>query len=163
MIKNEREYKITRAQAGKLEIALGEALALPRANSNREARLQQLREDSIRAQLAGLREQVREFEALRDGALVEITAASLVELPRALIQARLARRFSQKQLAERLGLKEQQIQRYEASDYESASLARLIEVVTALGATVYLQLMVPALEGGDSSGALRAPLGVPLD
>jgi ribosome-binding protein aMBF1 (putative translation factor) len=163
MIKNEREYKITRAQAGKLETALAEALALPRANSNREARLQQLREDSIRAQLAGLQAQVREYEALRDGAMVEITAASLVELPRTLIQARLARRFSQKQLAERLGLKEQQIQRYEASDYESASLARLIEVANALGVTVYLQLKVPALEGGDSSGTLRAPMGVPLD
>jgi HTH-type transcriptional regulator / antitoxin HigA len=36
-------------------------------------------------------------------------------------------------LADRLGLKEQQIQRYEATDYASASLARVIEISEALG------------------------------
>ena len=41
--------------------------------------------------------------------------------------------LSQKDLAEKLGLKEQQIQRYEATDYESASLSRLLEISDALG------------------------------
>ena len=36
-------------------------------------------------------------------------------------------------LAERLGLKEQQIQRYEATEYASANLARVIEVSETLG------------------------------
>ena len=41
--------------------------------------------------------------------------------------------FSQKDLAQRLGLKEQQIQRYEATGYASASLARIQEIIEALG------------------------------
>ena len=49
------------------------------------------------------------------------------------IKARIAQGLSQKDLAERLKLKEQQIQRYEATDYASASLNRIKEVVTALG------------------------------
>jgi transcriptional regulator with XRE-family HTH domain len=53
-------------------------------------------------------------------------------LPHGLIKARIARGFSQKELADKLGLKEQQIQRYEASDYETASFARLKEIVSAL-------------------------------
>jgi len=61
-----------------------------------------------------------------------ISADSLERLPSALIQARIATGLSQKQLAERLGLKEQQVQRYEANDYQGASLGRLHEVVTAL-------------------------------
>ena len=39
----------------------------------------------------------------------------------------------QKSLAGRLGLKEQQIQRYEASEYASASLARVRSVAEVLG------------------------------
>lgn len=162
MIKNEREYRITKAQATKFEAALKDALHLSRATSGRDARLQQLREDSLRAQLAGLQAQMHEYEALRSGASVEIAAASLAELPRALIQARLARKLSQRGLAELLGLKEQQIQRYEASDYHAASLERLIEIAGALEVTIHVQLMVPTFERGDSSGPLRAPVGVPL-
>ncbi len=40
--------------------------------------------------------------------------------------------LSQRQLADRLGLKEQQIQRYEATQYASASLSRLREVAAEL-------------------------------
>jgi transcriptional regulator with XRE-family HTH domain len=54
-------------------------------------------------------------------------------LPRTLIQARIAAGLSQKELARRLGLKEQQIQRYEATDYASAKLSRLRAVMHALG------------------------------
>lgn len=162
MIKNEREYRITKAQVAKFEAALSEAMHQSRADSGREARLQQLREDSLRAQLAGLQAQVQEYDALRSGASVEIAASSLAELPRALIQARLARQLSQRGLAELLGLKEQQIQRYEATDYHSASLARLIGVARALEVTVHVQLMVPYVESADNSGTLHAPVGVPL-
>ena len=55
------------------------------------------------------------------------------ELPRLLIKARIARGLSQKSLAGRLGLKEQQNQMYEASEYASASLARVRSVAEVLG------------------------------
>ena len=51
----------------------------------------------------------------------------LHEFRSALTGARIKAGLSQKQLAEKLGLKEQQIQRYEATDYESASLRRVSE------------------------------------
>ena len=57
---------------------------------------------------------------------------TVAELPATLIKARIARGLSQKDLADRIGLKEQQIQRYEATDYASASLARIKKVVSAL-------------------------------
>ncbi|MFQ5652267.1 MAG: helix-turn-helix transcriptional regulator [bacterium] len=49
-----------------------------------------------------------------------------------LIQARIARGLTQKELAQKLGLKEQQIQRYEANDYAKASLARLNQIIDVL-------------------------------
>ena len=44
---------------------------------------------------------------------------SFDELPQALVKARIALRLSQKDLADRLGMKEQRIQRYESTDYQS--------------------------------------------
>ena len=54
-------------------------------------------------------------------------------MPRALIRARIASGMTQEGLALRLGLKAQQVQRYEATEYESASFARIRKVVQALG------------------------------
>jgi len=52
---------------------------------------------------------------------------------KALIRARIAAGMTQEGLARRLGVKPQQVQRYEATDYESASFARILKVVEALG------------------------------
>jgi transcriptional regulator with XRE-family HTH domain len=51
-----------------------------------------------------------------------------------LIRARISAGLSQRELAARLGLKEQQIQRYEATNYETASLRRVLEIAAALNA-----------------------------
>ena len=53
-----------------------------------------------------------------------------------LIQARIAAGLTQEDLAARLGVKPQQIQRYEASDYQTASFARLREIARLLGVDV---------------------------
>src|SRR6266568_2484196 len=47
------------------------------------------------------------------------------------------------ELAERLGLKEQQIQRYEATEYASASFERLKEIIAALGIKVQEHVLLP--------------------
>ena len=70
-------------------------------------------------------------------------ATSFAELPRALIQSRIALGLSQKELAERLGLKEQQIQRYEATEYAGASVQRVQEVIQALGLQVREEVVLP--------------------
>lgn len=54
------------------------------------------------------------------------------KLPEMLIEERYRLGLTQKQIAERMGLKEQQIQRYEATKYQSASLRRIGEVAKAL-------------------------------
>ena len=61
-----------------------------------------------------------------------IPVASLDQLADGLIKARIAAGLSQRALADRLELKEQQIQRYEAERYASASYRRLCEVARAL-------------------------------
>ena len=75
--------------------------------------------------------QVREYELLRSG-VTTLKASNLDELPSILISARIAQGLSQRKLAELIGVKEQQIQRYESDEYATASLRRLREIAEAL-------------------------------
>lgn len=132
MIKNERQYRITKAQAAKFAAALDAAVA----RENVDPQLRQLEEDALRSQLEELCQELDTYERLRSSWSIPIRLDSFEQFPRALVQARIAAGLSQKDLATRLGLKEQQIQRYEATEYTSASLKRIKEVLEALGANV---------------------------
>lgn len=132
MIKNERQYRITKAQADEFTRAL-RALDST-GNERREIHplLLNAQRDALRSQLNDLESDLREYETLRQGEFEFKQLDTIADLPRLLISARIASGLTQRDLAQRLGLKEQQIQRYEATEYESASLARIKEVVAAL-------------------------------
>lgn len=131
MIKNERQRRITRSEARKLEAALS-ALARAGPGDRVHSALHRAQAEGLRSQIADLKAEIQEYEGLRAGGTEAVTVTALEELPTALVKARIASGMTQRELAERLGLKEQQIERYEATDYGSASLARVLEVARAL-------------------------------
>jgi ribosome-binding protein aMBF1 (putative translation factor) len=146
MIKNERQYRITKAQAQKFTQALADLENCAKDKRPENPLLFQAQMSALESQLDEFHDELMEYEALtahsEDEPLVfELT--SLQGLPLALIKARIAAKLSQKDLAERLGLKEQQIQRYEATDYASANLARVIEVSQILGITLNAKVHAP--------------------
>lgn len=133
MIANERQYRTAKLEAERFE----EAIAVSDLeNSGTHPRLRQAMREGLESELHQLREQIAEYEALRGGQVREIEVRSLDELPDALIRARIAAGLTQRELAERLGLPEQQVQRYEATRYAGASLTRIQEVTRALGIDV---------------------------
>ena len=83
------------------------------------------------------------YDALRTRKRPVLSLNSFDALPRGLMRARIATGMSHKELAQRLGLKEQQIQRYEATEHASASLARVTEIIRALGLTVREEIVLP--------------------
>ncbi|MEI9915125.1 MAG: helix-turn-helix transcriptional regulator [Methylovirgula sp.] len=84
--------------------------------------------DALQSQIADLQAEMAEYDMLKLGQVAFAETCSLAELPHVLVQARIVRGLSQTDLAERLNMKPQQVQRYEATNYMSASLARLIEI-----------------------------------
>lgn len=77
------------------------------------------------------------FRRVRFPSATLIEATGIGEFPTALIRARIARGLTQRELAERLGIAEQAIQRYEATDYLGVSFSRLVEIAEALDLTVH--------------------------
>ncbi len=135
MIKNERQHRITQAHAGKFRAALMELAATPRPKPT-HPKLWEAQKAGLKSQLQDLEAELYEYEALKSGSLKTLELDSLEALPRVLIQARIAAGLTQEDLAARLGVKPQQIQRYESSDYQTASFARLREIARLLGLRV---------------------------
>lgn len=142
MITNERQYRITHAQTEKLATALEKAQS-PQAAHARSARLVRAHQDALRSQLSELREELAQYDALRSGKRRVLSAASFEELPMVLIQARIAAGLTQRELGEKLRIPEQQVQRYEATEYASASIARISEVADALGLKLRGDVVLP--------------------
>ena len=144
MIKNERQHRITKAQAERFEKAIRETEAAP--DQQLHPKLQKAQLDGMRSQLADLRAELEEYDSLRSGRRTTLKLGSLQDLPQALIQGRIVSGLSQEELAGRLNIKPQQIQRYEATDYMAANLARITEVAKALGVEVGEDVFLPGAE-----------------
>lgn len=129
MIENERQYRITKAQLARLEAALARSQK-PSAKIHR--RLHQAMIDGFQSQIDELRDELAAYENLKEGKETTVRLHSLADLPDLLIKARLARGYTQAELAKRLKLKPQQIQRYEATRYRSVSLTRLVQIAQVL-------------------------------
>ena len=134
MIQNEHQYKVTRKWARKFAQAIEDLEPTGDEAQNLHPKALKIQRDALQSQLDTLNDELREYEALKAGGILldQNISASIETLPKALIRTRIAKGLTQKDLAERMGLKEQQIQRYESSGYESASLARISEVAAAL-------------------------------
>lgn len=131
MIKNELQYKRTQTIATEIEISLSLLESDPTFQQ-----LEPLAQRAFRASqkklLNQLQQELKEYEQLRGGQFEFSRLPDIDEIPRWLIQARIARGLGQEDLAKLLHLKKQQIQNYEATDYASASLSRILEIAHAL-------------------------------
>jgi HTH-type transcriptional regulator/antitoxin HigA len=135
VITNERQYRITRAQLSRLDDA-AQAQAARDPSPDVDPRIHAAMSDALRSEADELRRQLHEYERLRAGEIRARNLRSLTDLPRALIEARIAGHLTQKELADRLGLAEQQIQRWEATNYAGVGVERIQNVADALGARI---------------------------
>lgn len=147
MIHNEHEYTeaVERLQA--------EAIRL--TQQERELREMGLDDDQLKRALdpmrsyhAQLREEVESYERLRRGDVVELE--NLGGFGQLLVMLRIAKKMSQKELADKLGVDPSQVSRDERNEYRGITLERTRRVLDALGATV--RTMVEP-DGPDSRNA----------
>lgn len=143
MIRTERQYRVGAARKSDLTDALDNLGPTLGERGAADWKQQALR-SSLLAQLIDLDAELVEYEQLRAGNIAQVAEiSSLDELPRKLIQARIVAGITQRELATRLGVREQQIQRYEAEEYAGVGLSRVRDVMAALGVILSAELVLP--------------------
>lgn len=132
MITNERQYRISKAELRRFEEA-NDAQQTSAPGKGVDPRVHDAMGASLRSEIEELRAQIKRYEDLRDGHVNQRELEGFLDLLTALVEARIAAGLTQKALAERLGLQEQQVQRWEANLYSGVGMERLQEVADALG------------------------------
>jgi HTH-type transcriptional regulator / antitoxin HipB len=137
MIQNERQYKITRSKLRDLNVDL----ATLDLHSDLHPRQILARKNSLGILIKELEQEIVEYDRLKSGQITQFPIESLQDLPRVAIEARIAAGITQKELAEKIGVQEQQIQRYEANNYQAVGFDRLLEIMSALDITISQAVM----------------------
>jgi Helix-turn-helix len=132
VITNERQYRITKSEARKFEQAIAAARGRE-PSPDVDPCIHQAMIESLESELAILHDDLKRYESLKAGKIKRRKVRSLRELPVLLIEGRIAAGLTQRQLGERLGIPEQQVQRYESTMYSGVSLDRLQDVADAVG------------------------------
>jgi len=154
MIKNEKQYKVAKSQLNKLKTALDASI-----NTTVE-----MPKEIYEAMIAGIKSQIEEmelkiadFESLAKAS--KLSARSMKDIGQLLIKARIARGYTQDELAKKINRTQQQIQQYEATEYKSANLARVFEVAQALDVDNF-DLYVPLIPDAQYSDMQEWSIGI---
>lgn len=135
MISNERQYRISKAELRRFEEALASRQDYV-PSEGVDPRMRDVIAAALESQAKTLRSEIKRYEDLRDGRVNQRQLEGFLDLLTALVEARIAAGLTQKALAERLGLQEQQVQRWEANLYAGVGMERLQEIADALGMEV---------------------------
>jgi ribosome-binding protein aMBF1 (putative translation factor) len=84
--------------------------------------------------------EIRDYDALKRGELNLPKLKRLDEISPLIPRIRISRGVSQVELSRRLGVSKQVINRYEESGYASVGVARLQQILDALGTTAQIEL-----------------------
>src|ERR1043165_3717533 len=118
MIKNDRQYRMTKAQARNFAQSLSGLGSAP-IPAGIDPAFGEVQRHALQSQLDELSEQLKEYEDLKAGKVTSFETPSLSDLPILFVKARIARGLTQRDLADRMKVKEQQVQRWEMNDYEA--------------------------------------------
>jgi HTH-type transcriptional regulator / antitoxin HipB len=129
MIQNERQYKVSQSKLRDLERDLTQ---LDAPDSNLHPRQVLARRNSLNLLIDELRQEIAEYVQLKSGGVRQFSFNSIQDLPVVMIKARIAGGLTQKELADKVGVQEQQIQRYEANNYHAIGFDRLQTILQAL-------------------------------
>lgn len=129
MIKNEKQYKIT----SKKLLGIQEDIT----NMQNKGDQLQTKDRLILASLLHLSKELENEIAAYDRLKTETSSLlqerSIDDLPELLIEYKIQSGMTQKEFSKKVGMKEQQLQRYEAESFKSISFRNLLKILHAIG------------------------------
>ncbi|CAK3984476.1 HTH-type transcriptional regulator / antitoxin HigA [Vibrio crassostreae] len=140
MIKNSRQLALTKNQVQEFNTTIH---APEEGTSDTHPLLVQAQKNALIFQRDDLLKEIEEYEQLLSGEFAVFDVDNIADLPKALIRSRIYLGLTQKDLAEKLGMKEQQIQRYENTEYSSASFSTIVSIIRALDLKITEDVFLP--------------------
>lgn len=128
MIKNNKQLNITKSRLKEFRNTVSDL----EKNTSIDIVLKKVQLSALKSMIEDLESEIETYNSLRKDDYSAIQSGTFFEIARILIQTRICKRWSQTDLAKEIGIDPQQIQRYEATDYEGASLTRLYDIIDAL-------------------------------
>jgi len=127
MIKNDQQLSVTRNQLEKLTEAISTLEKSGHADPVNSVRIRSLKADARK-----LNEQVEKYINASEGVFDGRCLEAVDHLGEELVSARIAAGLTQEELADKVHMKAQQIQRYERNLYETASLKTLTRIAAVI-------------------------------
>ena len=129
MIRDGREYAVTKSWVEKFEDAVA---GMDPGPPGKVDKILEAERTGLQSRADEMRGDIAEYDALVSGSMPTVDAGDLEGLPEMLIKARICLGMTRRELAERLGMREEQVRRHERTGYESAACALLLEARAAL-------------------------------
>ena len=135
MIKNEKQYRISK----KLLSEINENIA----NLKNDTTHHSLKIKMMLASALNMQKEVEQdillYETLKTDKIQILGERLFVDLPSLLIEYKIKSGLTQKEFAAQLGIKEQQLQRYEADNFRSVTFKNLIRFLDAIGLEITIK------------------------
>jgi DNA-binding Xre family transcriptional regulator len=135
MIINEKQYKISKRKVSELAEAIERIENNPKKNP--------LRKELLTGSLIMAKEEIEQdillYETLKNDEEGILKERLFSELPTLLIEYKIKSGLTQKEFAEELGIKEQQLQRYEADNFKSVTFKNLLRFLDAIGLEIMIK------------------------
>lgn len=138
MIKNNRQYQFAKKRLHEFE----KELKTIRKKYSRDKGKAALLGQGYRKHVAQLKTEIKEYKKMKKSPLAKVLQASdAVEISHQLVKLRLARGFTQAELAARMGCKQADISRLEREEYQGYTINQLRKIATSLNAKIRLDLI----------------------
>lgn len=128
MIKNEKQYKISRKRLADVIAKIDKVTADAEENN--------LKKELIVASLedfkGDLEKEITAYDSLKIGTSTKLKERNISELPDLITEYKIANNLTHKEFSQRLGLKEQQLQRYESEGFKSVSFQNLVKFINIM-------------------------------
>jgi Helix-turn-helix len=135
MIKNEKQYKITKRKFKELNAQVDKI--------KKETDQNPLRNQLILASLNNSKNEIENdillYESLKKNKEGFLKERLITELPSIITEYKIISGLTQKQFSEILGLKEQQLQRYEADGFKSITFKNLLKFLDLMGLEIKIK------------------------
>jgi HTH-type transcriptional regulator / antitoxin HipB len=135
MIKNEKQYRISKRKAGEL------AEAIERINNdpNEDPITKEVLTTSLIMAKQDIEKEILAYEKLKKDTIGKLKERLFSDLPSLLTEYKIKSGLTQKEFAAQLGIKEQQLQRYEADNFRSVTFKNLLRFLEAVGLEVTIK------------------------